>query len=283
MELNKTSESLYSCKTESRVSQDNVVPGPQDNREVKVFSLEGKQQSQEKTTTKTQSRSESRGTEDSRRLEEKTSSVASKEEETTDQEESQLLMGENAAAGLALVDLISASTVQEVQATSSTVSVASVDLEWVENIIMSTVESMMISEVDGQQFIELVLDSTNSVPEAFCGVNLTLMQSGDELSVKFSNFVDNAQASNAVELVSNNSVQLTSLVGALQARNLKLSQFVVGSQVVQLPKLEEIQTPLHMIAATIRQNEEKEQEREGKDQKQQDQEQHPYKVEEARL
>lgn len=287
MELNRTSE--YSCKTENHLPQRREdALGPQDSREVKVFSLEGNQQSsrQEKSassssSSKTQAR-EGRS-EDGKRIEEKSSAVASKEEDSAaEEEEAKFFVNEQVAAGIALFDLPSVA-VQEVQSMSSTVAVASVDLSWVGEVILSTVSSMTISELEGQQMVELVLEATPQIPEVFVGANLTLMQSGEELSVNISNFQDPSQAVQAAQLVSNNAEQLSSLVSALYARNLRLAEFVVGSQVVQLPRQEEIQTPLHMIASAIRYNEDKEQEREGQNQQQQEQQESPYKIEEARL
>ncbi|AEB41343.1 DUF5421 family protein [Chlamydia pecorum] len=288
MELNRTSE--YSCKTENHLPQRREdALGPQDSREVKVFSLEGSQQSsrQEKSassssSSKTQAR-EGRS-EDGKRIEEKSSAVASKEEDSAAEEEegAKFFVNEQVAAGIALFDLPSVA-VQEVQSMSSTVAVASVDLSWVGEVILSTVSSMTISELEGQQMVELVLEATHQIPEVFVGANLTLMQSGEELSVNISNFQDPSQAVQAAQLVSNNAEQLSSLVSALYARNLRLAEFVVGSQVVQLPRQEEIQTPLHMIASAIRYNEDKEQEREGQNQQQQEQQESPYKIEEARL
>lgn len=288
MELNRTSE--YSCKTENHLPQRREdALGPQDSREVKVFSLEGNQQSsrQEKSASSSSSSSKTQSregrSEDGKRIEEKSSAVASKEEDSAaEEEEAKFFVNEQVAAGIALFDLPSVA-VQEVQSMSSTVAVASVDLGWVGEVILSTVSSMTISELEGQQMVELVLEATHQIPEVFVGANLTLMQSGEELSVNISNFQDPSQAVQAAQLVSNNAEQLSSLVSALYARNLRLAEFVVGSQVVQLPRQEEIQTPLHMIASAIRYNEDKEQEREGQNQQQQEQQESPYKIEEARL
>lgn len=166
---------------------------------------------------------------------------------------------------------------------STTVAVASADLQWVQDVIASTVESMIVADVNGQQLVELVLDAEGNVPEVFAGANLTLVQSGTDLSVKFSNFMDDVQLTEAVNLISNNPSQLAGLVESLKNLRLNLTELTVGTSIVQLPTIEEVQTPLHMIAATIHQRDE-EKDQEGKDQQQQqDQEQNQYKVEEARL
>ncbi|WP_375793736.1 DUF5421 family protein [Chlamydia sp. 12-01] len=282
MELNKTSESLYNCKTDHHSVQQDVGLEPQDNRDVKVFSLEGRQQSkqdrQDKVSNKG-SRQESRGADD-KHVEEKTSAVSSKEEEKEDGDG--FMAYDNPTAGMAFVD-VAAPVSSEVVVESATVAVASADLQWVQEVIANTVESMMVADVNGQQLIELVLDTEGNVPEIFAGANLTLVQSGTDLSVKFSNFVDNAQMAEAMNLIVNNPSQLAGLVGALKNRHLNLTELTVGSSIVQLPTVEEVQTPLHMIAATIHQRDE-EKDQEGKDQQQQqDQEQNQYKVEEARL
>ncbi|AFS27576.1 DUF5421 family protein [Chlamydia psittaci] len=282
MELNKTSESLYNCKTDHHSIQQEVGPEPKDNRDVKVFSLEGRQQSkhnrQDKTTSKS-SRQEARGADD-KHVEEKTSGVSSKEEE---KEEGQNFMAyDNPTAGMAFVD-IAPSVSSEVVVESATVAVASADLQWVQDVIASTVESMIVADVNGQQLVELVLDAEGNVPEVFAGANLTLVQSGTDLSVKFSNFMDDVQLTEAVNLISNNPSQLAGLVESLKNLRLNLTELTVGTSIVQLPTIEEVQTPLHMIAATIHQRDE-EKDQEGKDQQQQqDQEQNQYKVEEARL
>lgn len=282
MELNKTSESLYNCKTDRHSVQQEVGPEPKDNRDVKVFSLEGRQQSkqdrQDKVSSK-DSRQESRGADD-KHVEEKTSAVSSKEE---DKEESDGFMAyDNPTAGMAFVD-VAASVSSEAVVESTTVAIGSADLQWVQDVIASTVESMMVADVNGQQLIELVLDAEGNVPDIFAGANLTLVQTGTDLSVKFSNFVDNAQMAEAMNLIVNNPSQLAGLVEALKNRHLNLTELAVGSSIVQLPTIEEVQTPLHMIAATIHQRDE-ERDQEGQDQQQQqDQEQNQYKVEEARL
>ncbi|WP_139414037.1 DUF5421 family protein [Chlamydia abortus] len=281
MELNKTSESLYNCKTDHHSIQQEVGPEPKDNRDVKVFSLEGRQQSkhdrQDKAVNKG-SRQEARGADD-KHVEEKTFTVSSKEEE---KEEGQSFMAyDNPTAGMAFVD-IAPSVSSEVVVESSTVAVASADLQWVQDVIASTVESMIVADVNGQQLVELVLDAEGNVPEVFAGANLTLVQSGTDLSVKFSNFIDEVQLTEAVNLIANNPSQLAGLVEALKNLRLNLTEFTVGTSIVQLPTIEEVQTPLHMIAATIHRRDE-ERDQQGKDQQQQDQEQNQYKVEEARL
>lgn len=275
---------MYNCKTESHVSQQELGPEPQDNRDVKVFSLEGRQQSrqdrQDNISSKGRSsRQESRGAED-KHVDDKTSSVCSKEEESEEKEG--FMHFENPTAGMALVDA-AASMSSDIVVETSTVAVASADLGWVQDIIANTVESMFIADMNGEQLVELVLDSEGNVPEVFSGANLTLVQSGADISVKITNFVDNAQMAEAMNLITSNPEQLASLVGALKGRQLNLTEFAVGSSVVQLPTIEEMQTPLHMIAATIHQRDE-EKDQEGKDQQQQqDQEQNQYKIEEARL
>ncbi|BAE81740.1 hypothetical protein CF0968 [Chlamydia felis Fe/C-56] len=282
MEFNKTSESLYNCKIDHHAVQPEVGPEPKDNRDVRVFSLEGRQQSkqdrQDKISNKG-SRQETRGADD-KHAEEKTSAVSSKEEEQEDGDG--FMAFDNPAAGMAFVD-VAAPVSSEAVVESATVAIASADLQWVQEIIASTVESMIIADIDGQQLIELVLDSEGNVPEVFAGANLTLVQSGVDLSVKFSNFVDNTQMAEAMNLIVNNPEQLTGLVEALKNRHLNLTELTIGSSIVQLPTIEDVQTPLHMIAATIHQRDE-EKDQEGKDQQQQqEQDQNQYKVEEARL
>ncbi|ANH78511.1 DUF5421 family protein [Candidatus Chlamydia sanziniae] len=280
MELNKTSESLYSsCKTDNSV-QNNATARPEDHRDVKVFSLEGKQQSrQERTSNKTSGRTETRGHED-KGIED--TSTASKEENLEEQSE-KFFTCENPTAGMAFVDMATPLVVENSMEIAP-IAVSSIDFQWVENLILTTVESMIISEVNGEQLVELVLDNNVFVPEVFAGTNLTLVQSGSELSIKFSNFMDATQMKDAAELVMNNPTQLSTLMSTLKQRQLTLSEFSVGSQVVQLPKLEEIQTPLHMIAATMRhQDEEKDQQDQREQQGEQRDQETTQKIKEVRL
>ncbi|WP_100934439.1 DUF5421 family protein [Candidatus Chlamydia corallus] len=282
MELNKTTESLYTSKADTHTVNQNSAPEPRDNRDVKVFSLEGKQTRQEKvTSSKGNSRTESRKLADEeKRVNDEIAEVGSKEE---DQESQEFCSAENAFAGISLVDIAAAGSSEAVVEVAP-VAVAGIDMQWIENVILSTVESMVISEINGEQLVELVLDTNTNVPEAFAGVNLTLVQSGQELSVQFSSFVDAVQMAEAADLITSNPSQLTSLVSALKNHQLTLKEFAVGNLLVQLPKLEEIQTPLHMIASTIRHREEdKDQRDQNQKQQQDDKEQNPYKIEEARL
>ncbi|SPN73823.1 hypothetical protein C10C_0675 [Chlamydia serpentis] len=287
MELNKTTESLYSSKTDTRnVHHDSqAIPEPKDNRDVQVFSLEGKQQTrQEKASSnKSHSRTESRKlSDDDKRVNDEIAEAGGKEEELKE-ESQELCFAENAFAGMSLIDIAgvgSTETIVEV----APVAVAGIDTQWIQDLILSTVESMVISEMNGDQLVELVLDANANVPEVFAGANLTLVQSGKELSVKFSSFVDAAQMTEAANLVVNNPSQLTSLVNALKNYQLTLKEFTVGNLLVQLPKLEEMQTPLHMIASTIRhRDEERDQRDQNSKQQQDDKEQNSYTIEEARL
>lgn len=280
MELKKTAESLYSAKTDNHTVHQNS-PEPRDSRDVKVFSLEGKQTRQEKTTSsKGNTRTESRKfADEEKRVDDEIAEVGSKEEE---QESQEFCLAENAFAGMSLIDIAAAGSAEAVVEVAP-IAVSSIDTQWIENIILSTVESMVISEINGEQLVELVLDASSSVPEAFVGANLTLVQSGQDLSVKFSSFVDATQMAEAADLVTNNPSQLSSLVSALKGHQLTLKEFSVGNLLVQLPKIEEVQTPLHMIASTIRHREEKDQRDQNQKQKQDDKEQDSYKIEEARL
>ncbi|EPP39108.1 putative outer protein E, partial [Chlamydia psittaci 84-8471/1] len=108
------------------------------------------------------------------------------------------------------------------------------------DVIASTVESMIVADVNGQQLVELVLDAEGNVPEVFAGANLTLVQSGTDLSVKFSNFMDDVQLTEAVNLISNNPSQLAGLVESLKNLRLNLTELTVGTSIVQLPTIEEV-------------------------------------------
>ncbi|EPP36262.1 DUF5421 family protein [Chlamydia avium] len=276
MELNKT-ESLYSCKTESHLPQHDG-PAPQDNREVKVFSLEGRQQSrhgrQENSNKgKVASRQETRGTED-KSIED---TVCTKEDS---EKEEKFFAWDNPTAGMALVD-IAAPLAGEMVVENTAVTMASADLTWIQEVIANTVESMVVAELNGEQLVELVLDSQGNVPEVFSGANLTLVQSGADLSIKLSNFMDNAQVEEAVSVINGNPEQLVNLVTSLKGHQLNLKEFMVGSNVVQLPTIEEVQTPLHMIAASIHRKDEQHHDRQDQQQKQ-EQEQNQY-IEEAQL
>ncbi|EPP34626.1 putative outer protein E [Chlamydia ibidis] len=283
MELNKTSESLYNCKAGTH-SQQSIGPDPVDNRDVKVFSLEGKQQSRAERNDKLAAkgnRQDARSSSDDKRLEEGPASVVAKEEEEQEQENG-FMICENAAAGMSLVD-IATSMATEVALETAQVAVASVDLSWVADIVASTVDAMMVTDIGGQQLVEIVLDSEAAVPEAFAGANLTLVQSGDQLTVKFSNFTDNVQMSEAMQLVASNPVQLTNLVQSLKDRMLTLTELTIGTNAVQLPKLEEIRSPMHVLAASIRQQDQ-EKDQDGRQQhSDQEQDQKQFKVEEASL
>lgn len=281
MELNKTSESLYNCKTESHLPQSDMEPAPQDNREVKVFSLEGRQSSrqgrQESSSSKGKvaSRQESRGADD-KHIED---SVCLKED--NDKEE-KFFSWDNPTPGMALVD-IAAPLGGEVVTESTAVAVASPDVVWIQEVIAKTVESMVVAELNGEQLVELVLDSQGNVPEVFSGANLTLVQSGTDLSIKISNFMDNAQVAEAIHVINSNPQQLAGLVTSLKGHQINLKEFIVGSNIVQLPTIEEVQTPLHMIAASIHRKGEQHHEGEDQQQQQQEQEHNQYRVEEAQL
>lgn len=278
MELNKTTESLFSCKT-TRASQPELSPDPVDNRDVKVFSLETKQvkdshrSSQSKDRGIHQDRKETHP--DDKRCE---SSCEIKEEE---KEEERLYVSNPMAADLLFAERATATTVQGVEA--APVTIASVDLQWVAETILSTVESMMVSSIDNQQLVEIVLEQNGEVPAAFAGANLTLVQTGSDLSVKFSNFLDPMQAANALELVAANPSQLAGLVEALKGRQLNLTEFLIGSSIVQLPTREETQTPLHMIAAAMRHHDQEKDQEQQERQQHSDQEENILRTEEARL
>lgn len=279
MEFNKTSEALYSCNT-PRQSHPEASPAPVDNRDVKVFSLETKQvkdtqrSSSKDRNVNHQDRKETHSSDDKR-----CESTGETREEEKD--EDKVFVANSMAAELLFADKASVASAQTLEA--APITVASADLQWVSETILSTVESMMISGIDNQQLVEIVLEQNGEVPAAFAGANLTLVQTGSDLSVKFSNFVDPMQAANALELVVANPAQLSNLVEALKGRQLNLTEFAVGSSIVQLPTVEETQTPLHMIAAAIRHHDqEKDQDQQDRQQPEQ-QEENVLQVEEARL
>ncbi|AQT77671.1 DUF5421 family protein [Chlamydia gallinacea] len=280
MELNKTSESLYNCKTENHLPQHDMEAAPRDNREVKVFSLEGRQQSRQGRQESTSSKGKVTSRQEARGVDEKHIDDAVCVQEDKDHDE-KFFAWDNPTAGMALVD-VAAPLASEVVAESAAVTVSSPDVQWIQEVIARTVESMVVAELNGEQLVELVLDSQGSVPEVFSGANLTLVQSGADLSIKLSNFMDNAQIAEAVNVINSNPEQLVNLISSLKGHQLNLKEFMVGSSVVQLPTIEEAQTPLHMIAASIHRKED--QQREGRDQQQeQEQEHNQYHIEEAQL
>lgn len=283
MELNKTSESLFSAKIDHNHPRTEAHE-PRDQREVRVFSLEGRsstrQEKADRMPGRTSSRQESSKGSEEGAVHESTAGVSSKEEEESKGDG--FFTGGNPTSGMALVETPMA-VVSEAMMETSTMTVSQVDLQWVEQLVTSTVESLLVADIDGKQLAEIVLDNSNTVPAAFCGANLTLVQTGEEISVSFSNFVDQAQLTEATQLVQQNPKQLVSLVESLKARQLNLTELVVGNVAVSLPTIEKIETPLHMIAATIRHHDQ-EGDQEGEGRQDQHQGQHQEKkVEEAHI
>lgn len=257
MELNKASESLYSAKTENHSIEREVGPEPINQQGVvKEFRLE---------------RSASRRNhESSDKFSDGPASLQVKEKDEERKESGEHDCGSSMTAASHIDIPVQVLDAQSVG--SSNVAVSSVSLQWVEELVISTVESMMISGSGDQQLVEVVLDSTGTVPEAFYGANLTLVQTGTDVSVSFSNFAGDSQLVEAMQLILGNPEQLTVLVNSLQRHQLNLAELVVGNNAVPLPKIEEVQSPLHMIASTIRQ-EEREQDQGRGDQRQEQQEQ----------
>ncbi|WP_080141990.1 DUF5421 family protein [Chlamydia suis] len=283
MELNKTTESLFNAKVEHNHIQAEAHE-PRDQREVRVFSLEGrssaKQAKDDRALGRTSSRQETARSSEDGSVEEKATGVSSREEEET--KDGTFFSGGNPTAGMALVDTPMA-VASEVMMETSVLTTSSVNLEWVEQLVLSTVESLLVADVDGKQLVEIVLDNANTVPEAFCGANLTLVQTGEDVAVSFSNFVNQAQVAEAMQLVQQNPEQLVTLVGSLKARQLNLTEFVIGNVAVSLPSLEKVETPLHMIAATIRHHDQEgDQENKGHQDQHSDHQQEK-KVEEAQI
>ncbi|WP_213358165.1 DUF5421 family protein [Chlamydiifrater phoenicopteri] len=246
MELNKTSgdTSLYSCNKDSRITKNNK-PEPVDNREVKTFSLNQESRSNSRQQGKV-ARGDRRN-QDEKKLEEGPASIAAKEEKKEGKEG---LLYEGGGAGITMMDIIAPQSVEASLETSSVVVSAS-SLDWVETCIVKAVDSMFIGDIQGGQLVEVVLSENSEVPEAFMGANLTMTKDGEGISVAFSNFADQTQATKAMELVLGNPENLQSLVQNLGQRQLVLREMVVAGQVVQLPTREEVQSPLHMIAASI--------------------------------
>ncbi len=257
MELNKTSESLFSMKADNRVEHHHE-PQPKDQREVKTFVLENKPNRTEPrrgSSLQSKERRDGRAS-DSR---ETKAPVSSKRNHDDMDKDSGAHVSDQAVASVNVHSMFS----DVVLSVESGVALSGADLQWVEELILSTVESMLISDVNGQQLVEVVLDNSNLVPEPFCGVNLTLVQNGSDISVSFSNFLDQGQLADALGLVMANPQNLADLVGSLRNHHLFLKELSIGTNVVQLPKIEEVQSPFHMIAAAIR-NQDHEQDQEGK-------------------
>ncbi|WP_213319133.1 DUF5421 family protein [Chlamydiifrater volucris] len=278
MELNKTSgdTSLYSCNKDSRITKNNK-PEPVDNRDVKTFSLNRETRSNSRQQGKV-ARGERRGQED-KKLEEGPASIATKEEK---KESKEGLLYDGGAAGLAMMDVIAPQSV-ETSLEAASVVVSAPSLDWVEGCIVKAVDSMFIGDIQGGQLVEVILSESQEVPEAFVGANLTMTKEGEGISVAFSNFTDQAQAAKAMELVLGNPENLQVLVQNLGNRQLVLREMVVAGQVVQLPTREEIQSPLHMIAASI-QHRDSEKDREGQnDKNRRDQQKEEQVIQEVQL
>lgn len=281
MELNKmTADTAYNCNKENHVSQKDALPEPKDNREVKVFSLN---RNSDKTNSKlsskeTKSRSDSLNKSEAKKNDDTLASLKDEQEDSDNN-----LFSCDVIANLNMSGLKPASLEDGIQATSS-VAVSSIDLAWVEDIIASVVESMLIGEIDGQKMVEITLSDKADVPFIFSKSNLSIVQDGNEISISFSNFMDEVQAMDANQLVTSNPMQLQGLITSLKDKNLTLTSMKIGAQVVQLPTLEESQTPLHMIAAAIRhQDEEQDQEQGDQRHSRDQQDRENLKVEEANL
>lgn len=279
MELNKTS-SLYNCKHENHVSK-HEGPEPLDSRDVKAFSLDTHAQPrQEAQTRRTSGRQEEQQSND-KNVEGASSEVSAKEDTEKEGEGEGGMVLENPMAYVAHhVEAASVAFSPEIVGGAS-VAVSNLDLEWVQEVIASTVETMLITDIGGEQRVELVLDNQGNVPEVFAGANLTLVQSGSDLSISLSNFSNEQQAIDAVNIVNNYPEQLATLVTSLKGHRLNITEFSVGTSVVQLPRVEEIQTPLTMIAATIHAREDEE--RQDQDEQQHHQDQEKEQTEEVRL
>lgn len=280
VEFNKTSESLYQSKTTHTVHPE-AKHEPVDQRDVKVFSLDTKPTAKQERSVNRSERRDAHPASEDKRCE--SSHETKEEDQDLQQDNNKPFVAENAAAGIALMEMAAMSASTSSIAEAAPLAVTTADLQWIADTIFSTVESMMVADINGNQLVEIVLEQNGEVPAVFAGANLTLVQTGTDLSVKFSNFVNSDQVAGALELVSTNPSQLAGLVEALKGKQLNLTEFVVGANIVQLPTVEEVQSPLHMIAATIRHHDQ-EKDQEKKDQQQQsDQEQNAFHVEEARL
>lgn len=181
-----------------------------------------------------------------------------------------------------MMDVIAPQSV-ETSLEAASVVVSAPSLDWVESCIVKAVDSMFIGDIQGGQLVEVILSESQEVPEAFVGANLTMTKEGEGISVAFSNFTDQAQAAKAMELVLGNPENLQVLVQNLGNRQLVLREMVVAGQVVQLPTREEIQSPLHMIAASI-QHRDSEKDREGQnDKNRRDQQKEEQVIQEVQL
>lgn len=243
MELNKTG--LGSLQHSSRDPSVETEGGPRDSRDVKPFSLDEGQGSNNQCSEETELHDDILWEQNKESL---STELFSFQEEKRDQH----VVHHAAGSMMTPQNNIQQVLPTQVSETATISQTSSADLRWMSDLILSTVETLLVGELQGEQFVEMGLSAHHDVPSAFIGANVSLVQSGQELTVSFSNFQDITQQQEAQHLVLSQQEQLQSLISALQARNLQLKSMSVGQHVVQLPQVEEVRSPLHMIAATMR-------------------------------
>lgn len=244
MELSKTNRDATSSFSNEEALEKKGTLGPQDNREVPQFIMGCNNRTQSRDSSKEQSSSQG-----SRKNESKRGENTSYKEEKKIRNSTQNSSQEE----IRLMNLVTDVDLEEVGLEKISHLESKINLHSINELILNTVSSLTVLGNDaGYQLIECELLSQNNIPEAFFGVNMRLEQENGELRISFNNFGSPGQVNDAYDLVKANSAQLSSLINSLNKKSFLLKEFKIGHQAVQLPRIEEFDSPFNMIAANFK-------------------------------
>lgn len=251
MELNKASMDASCAYAKDMQPENETSVGPQDARDVRQFVIN---KDHRHTGNGVQNKSlRDRKSEESKQSTESSGFLREEKKDKSNASQSSNYSSKDQAFAEALSGL----KLEFASLGSSMTTLSATDIQWVENVISQTVDSMIIGGSDEAQFCEIVLAQDGTVPMAFEGANMTIAREGFDIKVNIGNFGSTEDLNQAVMLVESGKGNLAELVKSLQLRQINLSEFKVGNHIVQLPSLmEEKQTPIHMIAAAFKHHEE---------------------------
>ncbi len=136
-------------------------------------------------------------------------------------------------------------------------------------LIQRTVESMQIGKVGETQFARLNLkENATEIPTAFAGTNMTVSYELNSLKIHFDNFMTPQHQNEAISLVEKNKEQLQQMVDNLQSKNIQVTELLIGSHTVGLPRAQALPPPFQAPATAQAESEQRERQGGGQQQQQ---------------
>ncbi len=149
---------------------------------------------------------------------------------------------------------------EDIKTEQVSASEAKAQVAQVGQLVQKMVESMRIGQVDGKDFASLNLSASADVPTSFAGSNLTLSYQQNSLAIRFDNFMTPQQENNAITLVEKNKEQLQQMMQTLQAKNIQVSELLIGTHVVSLPEVQPLPPPFQPTAPSQPESQQRERE-----------------------